>query len=586
MNNLVKHIIMSLKNKESNKQYLTMLALYLIMFINEAYMHYEVYVTNYTPFACGMALYYWGMDVTIILLFFYSVTIGRRKLAFILSYCFINIFVLANIGYSRFFNQYFNFDVLGESANFQGTWWITYLPQAFRWSDILLLLTTILFICGLRILKDKHSYKNIFVIFLIYAFCYTCYIGSRVINWHSIEDMKIWLSTNYGEDLHHKYKYNQEYAIVHKGIVRTQIYCNLRWKSHKQKLSASELQSIKIYIEDSNKKLSKLSDSCIVKGKPNIIFIMVESYMAAASKTKINGIEIMPNINSLMREKNSYANLSVTSNRGSGVSSDAQISYFTGLLPLKNEIAVTSIIKNEVIAFPKLLREQKEYNTYITLPTGKNFWHQEEANKKYGIDNVIEFGNKANDFFCQDEELFKKMEQVTHSLREPYLNIILTLSMHGGYDEDFLKKQGYKSPFKYPKSYSTAFRYYLDKCYYTDAQIGKYINYLKKSKQYNNTIIIICSDHEVPKASNQMGCSENLPIIILNSHIAKDKFYQGRINQIDLYPTLLDMFELKTKWRGMGHSLLRDDYTNKITPAERHISNMIINGDYFSQQKR
>lgn len=97
---------------------------------------------------------------------------------------------------------------------------------------------------------------------------------------------------------------------------------------------------------------------------------------------------------------------------------------------------------------------------------------------------------------------------------------------------------------------------------------------------------MICSDHEVPKASNQMGCSENLPIIILNSQIAKDKFYQGRINQIDLYPTLLDMFELKTKWRGMGHSLLRDDYTNKITPAERHISNMIINGDYFSQQKR
>ena len=96
MNNLVKHIIMSLKNKESNKQYLIMLALYLIMFINEAYMHYEVYVTNYTPFACGMALYYWGMDVTIILLFFYSVTIGRRKLAFILSYCFINIFVLAS----------------------------------------------------------------------------------------------------------------------------------------------------------------------------------------------------------------------------------------------------------------------------------------------------------------------------------------------------------------------------------------------------------------------------------------------------------------------------------------------------------
>ena len=582
MNNLVSYIAQSWKNKVYRKQYLIMLALYLLMFINEAYMHYEVYVSNYTPFVCGRAFYYWVMDIIIILLFFYTVTLGRRKLASTLSYGFINIFLLANIGYSRFFNQYFNFDVLGESSNFQGTWWITYLPQAFRWSDILLLLTTLLFICGLRILKDKNSYKNIFVVFLIYTFCYTCYIGSRVITWRSVDDIKIWLTTNYGEELYHKYKFNQEYAVVHKGIVITQIYCNLRWRSHKQKLSTSDLQNIKLYIEDSNKKLSKLSDSCIVKGKPNIVFIMVESYMAAASKTKINGKEVMPNINSLMRENNCYVNLSVTSNRGSGVSSDAQISYFTGLLPLKNEIAVTSIIKNEVIAFPKLLHEQKEYHTYITLPTGKNFWHQEEANEKYGIDNVIEFGNKANDFFCQDEELFKKMEQVTHSLKEPYLNIILTLSMHGGYDNDFLKEQGYKSPFQYPKSYPITFRYYLDKCYYTDAQIGKYINYLKKSKQYNNTIIMICSDHEVPEASKQMGCSEDLPLMIINSHIAKDKFYQGRINQIDLYPTLIDMFELKTKWRGMGHSLLRDDYNDKITPEKRNISNMIINGDYFS----
>lgn len=582
MNNLITRIVLSLKNRETRKQYLIMLTLYLLMFINEAYMHYEVYVTHYTPFACGMAFYYWGMDIIVILFFFNLVTWGRRKLAFILSFCFLNIFVLVNIGYSRFFNQYFNFDVLGESSNFQGTWWLTYLPQAFRWSDILLIITTVLFIYGLRKLKDNHSYKNILGVFSIYVFCYLCYIGSRVILWHSVDDIKIWLSTNYGEDLHHKYKFNQEYAIVHKGIVRTQIYCNLRWMSHKQKLSTAEINKIKLYIEASNQKLSKLSDSSFVKGKPNIVFIMVESYMAAASKTTINGKEITPNLNALMKEKDGYVNLSMTSNRGSGVSSDAQISYFTGLLPIKNEIAVTRIIKNKVIAFPKLLHEQKGYHTYITLPTGKNFWHQEEANIKYGIDNVIELGNKANDFFCQDEELFKKLKQITPTLKKTYLNIILTLSMHGGYDDDFLKEQNKKSPFKYPNSYPMIFRHYLDKCYYTDVQIGQYINYLKKSKQYNNTIILICSDHEVPEASNQMGCSEDLPIVLLNSHIAKNKFYSGRINQIDLYPTLLDMFGLNSKWRGMGHSLLRDEYNNNITPEKRRISNMIINGDYFS----
>ena len=55
---------------------------------------------------------------------------------------------------------------------------------------------------------------------------------------------------------------------------------------------------------------------------------------------------------------------------------------------------------------------------------------------------------------------------------------------------------------------------------------------------------MICSDHEVPEASKQMGCPEDLPLMIINSHIAKDKFYQGRINQIDLYPTLIDYFSL------------------------------------------
>ena len=106
MNNLVSYIAQSWKNKVYRKQYLIMLALYLLMFINEAYMHYEVYVSNYTPFVCGRAFYYWVMDIIIILLFFYTVTLGRRKLAFTLSYGFINIFVLANIGYSRSILQF------------------------------------------------------------------------------------------------------------------------------------------------------------------------------------------------------------------------------------------------------------------------------------------------------------------------------------------------------------------------------------------------------------------------------------------------------------------------------------------------
>ena len=67
-----------------------------------------------------------------------------------------------------------------------------------------------------------------------------------------------------------------------------------------------------------------------VKGKPNVVFIMVESYLSVASQMKIDGKEVTPCLNELMRDPRNYHNLNVTSNRGGGESSDAQISYFTG----------------------------------------------------------------------------------------------------------------------------------------------------------------------------------------------------------------------------------------------------------------
>ena len=46
MNNLITRIVLSLKNRETRKQYLIMLTLYLLMFINEAYMHYVTVSAN------------------------------------------------------------------------------------------------------------------------------------------------------------------------------------------------------------------------------------------------------------------------------------------------------------------------------------------------------------------------------------------------------------------------------------------------------------------------------------------------------------------------------------------------------------
>jgi len=563
-----------------------MLFLCLLMYINVGYMHYEVYFSKISSEWCGTRpfLSAW-IDVTATLLLFLLCTAGRRKSAFVLTYSTLMVFVVANMVYSRFFNRYITPDVLDEAANFRGSWWMQYVPHAFCWTDLLLVVTTLLFGWGVRRIEPKRTRRDLLLVLTLIVLPCVLYTLKLAVHWRTADDVKAWIdSIDFREDTKLEFMFNQEYAIMRNGILLGQVYGNIASASKNVELSDAEVREIGAFIKQKAADAKPLPKSLRVKGKPNVVFIMVESYLSVASQMKIDGKEVTPCLNELMSDPRNYHNLNVTSNRGGGESSDAQISYFTGLLPLQSEMSVQRIIKNRVAALPRLLHEQKGYHTYITIPTNRFFWHQNEANLSYGIDHTIELGNYENGYWCQDEEIFNRLQNV--KLQEPYMNIILTLSMHGSYDTDFLAETPVRSPFNYPSRFSAEFCHYLDKCFYTDLQIERYIVYLKRSGQYDNTVLIVCSDHEPKEGSLGMDdWSMSLPLIIANTHIAAEMFYVGSINQIDLYPTMLDMFGLQSEWRGMGHSLLRKGYNNTISDTQRRISNNILRGGLLFLQR-
>lgn len=561
------------------------------MLLNMYYMHYVVYISRYSTDKLYISFLFCIIDVIGISFFSYLCTLGRKKYALWVAYAIVCFFVIINIGYSRFFGQYASLDMFKEMSNFKGTWWLQYIPRAFAWSDIFLVVTTILYVLVIKRIDNKPSKKHGLVMLALLTLLNCFYIVAdshrRKLSLFSCNDMKKWVDLCYGKSFQDSFVLNQEILIFRHGVLKTQVFCNIARQSTDLTLSAQDMSDVNNYIRNKNNVLSVLSDSCKVKGTPNIIFIIVESYMSVASTIQVNGKYITPNLNALMNDPETYSNLTVCSNKGPGESSDAQISYFTGLIPLKSEMSILHVIRNKVISIPALLRDQKGYNTYITIPTEKYFWHQIEANIVYGIDNIIEAANKENNYWCNDEELFKTLRTKSTEFKEPYFNVILTLSMHGEYDEDFLASQNIKAQFKYPESFSKEFCHYLDKCYYTDKQIGDYISYLKESKQYENSVIVICSDHQTQGDNINMNkCSKDLPLLLINTGVTPDHYYDGRINQIDIYPTMLDLFDLKTQWRGIGYSLLRD-HTNSnvhiITDRDRNISDKIILGDYFSK---
>ena len=60
--------------------------------------------------------------------------------------------------------------------------------------------------------------------------------------------------------------------------------------------------------------------------------------------------------------------------------------------------------------------------------------------------------------------------------------------------------------------------------------------------------------------------------------------YNDKIQQIDLYPSLMDMFGIKSEFRGFGHSIFRHNYKYEMTDQARNISERILTGNYFGHK--
>jgi lipoteichoic acid synthase len=136
------------------------------------------------------------------------------------------------------------------------------------------------------------------------------------------------------------------------------------------------------------------------------------------------------------------------------------------------------------------------------------------------------------------------------------------------------------------ESLSEEYRNYLVDCHYTDMQIERYIDGLKQRGLYDNSVIVITADHQAHPVHLNMGnkVSDELPLYIINGGIDKRQAWTGFCNQLDVYTTLLDMYGVRSDWRGLGHTLLNGNY--KDYPLDRlyMLSDWIIRSNYFGGQ--
>ena len=297
------------------------------------------------------------------------------------------------------------------------------------------------------------------------------------------------------------------------------------------------------------------------KTKPNVVVFILESYgreyIGALNKNvKIpNYKSHAPFLDSLSQHSMIFTNAYANGRQ----SIHGMSSVLAGIPAFKDAFTSSPYPKQKIESLVSTLKSEG-YNT--------NFFHG-AANGSMGflgfanilgIDNYYgrtEFNDDSQfDGFwgIWDEPFLQFMKKTLDKKKTPFFASVFTVSSH--------------EPYIIPEKYKNKFReggVQIHKCAeYTDYSLKQFFNEAKKEPWFSNTIFVFVADHcnqiyydEFQKPINRFA----IPIIIYKPSSKYVGVNNNLAQQIDIYPTILDMIGYKKPFRSWGRSL----FDNKIS---------------------
>lgn len=566
----------------------TFLGMFMMSLANLLFMHYQLLFTIALESACLKTSCFDNLiasllDITIILGIAWIISLKKLRASLTITFVITLIWSFCNILYSRFFNQYILKSALGQTGNLADDFMINSMLAGFKTIDLYYPIMAGLF-C-LLLIKSRSTNittNSLKTTGIIWLFALTIDFSAHALYFFHPE--KTFVSV-LNQTIFKSPKLDAmwpNWTVFHRGSLRT-LFLDHLFDRDKIELTKEQKKEIDEFINDHHLRVTGRTAPDNIK---NIIFILVESYLSVSSDLVVDGKEITPNLNRLKHDSNVYYNGHMQPNVAIGESSDGQLIYMAGLLPLHSEITVTKTKNNEIIGLPELMKKSISNSTsYTLIPTNPTLWEQQGMSDAYGFEKLYSTldyqainKNYKNGDYINDEEIFTFATLLDQKLTTPFFTLILTFSMHQPYDS--FEEHGFHiTNQKLPEKYKN----YLTSCHFTDMQIGRYLDFLKEKGIYDNSLIIIAADHDArPGYIDMEGIVKpEIPIYIINGGIDNTTAWSGECNQLDVYTTILDVMGIESKWRGLGHTLLNKDYKNSVTDKTQEISDLIVNSDYL-----
>jgi phosphoglycerol transferase MdoB-like AlkP superfamily enzyme len=293
------------------------------------------------------------------------------------------------------------------------------------------------------------------------------------------------------------------------------------------------------------------------KGK-NLLIIQAEAVQSFLVGARVDGVEVTPNLNKLAAESYYFPHTVVTVGKGTTV--DAEFLVNTGVYPPGDRPSSYVYSDYKLPGLPRLLGDAG-YTTATFHTDVRTFWRRNALYPALGLEKIYDrdFFGADNDVIGigpSDEVLFAKALPELTKLRDagkPFYAMAITLSAH----YPFAPLPETKNEMELPPLYrGTLVGGYLQRQNYADQALGQFIDGLKSSGLWDDTIVVFYGDHVgmagaqtaqdalAYEAVTGRGYTQadmmQVPLIIRMPGQARGVVVTDTAGQIDILPTVAD----------------------------------------------
>ncbi|WP_345162323.1 LTA synthase family protein [Nibribacter koreensis] len=298
--------------------------------------------------------------------------------------------------------------------------------------------------------------------------------------------------------------------------------------------------------------------------RPNVLFIILESYTAKLIGAYGGPSEVTPNLNALAKEGILFSNIYASGDR----SEKGMVALLSGY-PVQT---TTSIIKTpkKTERLPQLAADLKKEGYFTSYYYGGElaFANIKSFLINGGYDKLVDKSDFPSESYnskwgAHDHILLDRVQQDLKTMKSPFLMTVFTLSSHEPYEVPMpakFKGQDEETQFK------NAF-------HYTDWALGRFFEEAKKQDWWRNTVVVLVADHGhlfPGRDANDAPSKFKIPLMMVGGALAvKDTVISSIGSQTDIVPTLLQQMGLPTHHYAWSKNLL----DAKTTPFAFYVFN-------------